>query len=576
MNEFKVKKGLIVQGSGSTILDIQGSQGQLFSVTDSLSGSLFSVNDISGIPIMEVFSDNRVNLGTFNAEAIKVSGSFATMTGSLFGTASWAVTASNARTASNIGPAITSNVNNYLLTATGTGTIDGESRLTFDGTTFMVFGNTQVTGSIIATQGITGSLFGTASWANNAVNASTATSANTLTNTRTIWGQNFNGSANITGNLTSVGTISGSAGVDLDIIAGAGARVTLMNPGADAVRFGTGNTVRWVVDGPTGNLISVGAQTITTNTGNLTLATDAGNGNILLTPNGTGRVGIGTTTPTSASLTVNGNVWATSFTGSLFGTASWANNATNVTITTQNTTPVTYNIVFTGGTSGNNSLNVDSTTLTYNPSTSTLTTGYVVGTGIIGDSYLTISSGVGMFNDGGDLALGDYNGEGYSTGIFGTNGNQALSIQETTIYQYVPTSFYNFLGTGSVNGEIAHWGAGSVTAGNLYYYDSSGNWTAADADAESTSTGLLGIARATGTAGTVGMLLRGHARFTANSSYTGTTTTGAKLYASTTAGAFSQTAPTGTGKVVRIIGYVQSTSQDQIYFCPDNTWVTLA
>ena len=74
-NEFKVRKGLIVQGSGSIILDIQGSQGELFSVTDSLSGSLFSVNDISGIPIMEVFSDNTIKLGTFNQEAIIVSGS---------------------------------------------------------------------------------------------------------------------------------------------------------------------------------------------------------------------------------------------------------------------------------------------------------------------------------------------------------------------------------------------------------------------------------------------------------------------------------------------------------------------
>lgn len=94
MNEFKVRKGLIVQGSGSTLLDIQGSQGQLFSVTDSLTGSLFSVNDISGMPIMEVFSDDRINLGTFNAEAIKVSGSTASVTGSLLGTASFAQTAS--------------------------------------------------------------------------------------------------------------------------------------------------------------------------------------------------------------------------------------------------------------------------------------------------------------------------------------------------------------------------------------------------------------------------------------------------------------------------------------------------
>ena len=90
-NEFRVRKKLIVNGSGSTILDVQGSQGQLFSITDSLSGSLFSVKDISGIPVMEAFSDDTVNIGTFNAEAIKVSGSFARITGSLLGTASYAV-----------------------------------------------------------------------------------------------------------------------------------------------------------------------------------------------------------------------------------------------------------------------------------------------------------------------------------------------------------------------------------------------------------------------------------------------------------------------------------------------------
>lgn len=46
------------------------------------------------------------------------------------------------------------------------------------------------------------------------------------------------------------------------------------------------------------------------------------------------KFGIGTITPTSASLTVEGNVWATSFTGSLLGTASWANNATTASFVT--------------------------------------------------------------------------------------------------------------------------------------------------------------------------------------------------------------------------------------------------
>jgi len=54
-----------IYGSGSTtpIFRIQGSAGELFSVTDSLVGELFAVNDISGIPILQVHSDNRIILG---------------------------------------------------------------------------------------------------------------------------------------------------------------------------------------------------------------------------------------------------------------------------------------------------------------------------------------------------------------------------------------------------------------------------------------------------------------------------------------------------------------------------------
>jgi len=44
-----------------------GANGSLFSIADSLSGSLMSVNDISGLPAFEVFSDNRVIVGQFGA-----------------------------------------------------------------------------------------------------------------------------------------------------------------------------------------------------------------------------------------------------------------------------------------------------------------------------------------------------------------------------------------------------------------------------------------------------------------------------------------------------------------------------
>ncbi len=56
---------LSVIGSGSTVFDIEGSVGTLFSAIDSLSGSLMSVTDASGIPILEVFSDATVEAKGF-------------------------------------------------------------------------------------------------------------------------------------------------------------------------------------------------------------------------------------------------------------------------------------------------------------------------------------------------------------------------------------------------------------------------------------------------------------------------------------------------------------------------------
>ncbi len=65
---------LTVIGSGnsttSPIFSVQGSSGELFSVSDSLTGSLFSVNDISGLPILEVFSDNTILWGSYLAPSL--------------------------------------------------------------------------------------------------------------------------------------------------------------------------------------------------------------------------------------------------------------------------------------------------------------------------------------------------------------------------------------------------------------------------------------------------------------------------------------------------------------------------
>jgi hypothetical protein len=80
---------LVVEDSGSVAF--YGDSGSLFGISDSLSGSLMSVNDISGFPILEVTSDDTVTMGTWNqntlVQKLSVSGNIS---------ASGDVTASNA------------------------------------------------------------------------------------------------------------------------------------------------------------------------------------------------------------------------------------------------------------------------------------------------------------------------------------------------------------------------------------------------------------------------------------------------------------------------------------------------
>jgi hypothetical protein len=65
---------LNIIGSGSSttepIVGISGSSGQLFTIKDSLVGSLFSVNNISSIPVLEVFDNDTVLMGNFSAPGL--------------------------------------------------------------------------------------------------------------------------------------------------------------------------------------------------------------------------------------------------------------------------------------------------------------------------------------------------------------------------------------------------------------------------------------------------------------------------------------------------------------------------
>ena len=51
-------------------VSIEGTNGQLFSVTDSMTGTIFSVNDVSGIPSIEVLDNGTIRLGAYGGSVV--------------------------------------------------------------------------------------------------------------------------------------------------------------------------------------------------------------------------------------------------------------------------------------------------------------------------------------------------------------------------------------------------------------------------------------------------------------------------------------------------------------------------
>ena len=66
-SEFTDKLTLTSSTSGSTIFDIQGTSGQLFSITDDLTGDLFAVSDSSGVPIFNVNASGAITMDTLSS-----------------------------------------------------------------------------------------------------------------------------------------------------------------------------------------------------------------------------------------------------------------------------------------------------------------------------------------------------------------------------------------------------------------------------------------------------------------------------------------------------------------------------
>ena len=152
-------------GSGSNIFTVDGTNGRLFSVSDEMSGSVFSANLVSGLPVIEAFSDNIVKIGAY-ADPIIISGS-GMISGSSASTASFGhyanISASVAAAGFGSGggggavSAVANGSNNRIATFSSADALNGEANLTFDGSTLGVTGAITATGNISSSLTSTGS-----------------------------------------------------------------------------------------------------------------------------------------------------------------------------------------------------------------------------------------------------------------------------------------------------------------------------------------------------------------------------------------------------------------------------------
>ena len=121
---------------------------------------------------------------------------------------------------------------------------------------------------------------------------------------------------------------------------------------------------------------------------------------------------------------------------------------------------------------------------------------------------------------------------------------------------------------GSFEGHVVKFGSDTLVALKFYVYTSSG-WTAVDADTESKTKGLFGLALGTSSA-TNGLLTYGIIESSGFSSFSA----GDTLYISTTEGAITSTAPTGSGDFVRVVGY--GLGSNRIFIRPSEDYIELS
>ncbi len=355
---------LFVSGSGNVgigasrpagKLDVTGVSGSLLLVTDTITGSLFSVNNVSGLPLFEVFSDSRIFAGGYNTNALAVSGSrvavgtIPTNTISLLVSGSstsadqaMVVKAGVAAPTTNILD-IQSNTGVSYLTVSGSGNV-GVGTSSFTGRFFVSGSSTAAIPTMIVREGVAVPFGGVGTFD---VQNSAGTSLLFVSGSGTV-GINTNNpqsaqlyvSSSLTGNAASALIIGGQVlGVSLNTYKGQTQLFQLANGTTEVMRLNSAANVGIGTGTYTARLFVSGSSTATTPTivarGGVASPTgpilDVQNylGATILVASGSGNVGIGTSNPT-APLNVFGT--STAAPSSTVGIVRFLGSATNALI----------------------------------------------------------------------------------------------------------------------------------------------------------------------------------------------------------------------------------------------------
>jgi hypothetical protein len=181
-----------------------------------------------------------------------------------------------------------------------------------------------------------------------------------------------------------------------------------------------------------------------------------------------------------------------------------------------------------------------------------------------GNNYIVIRAPAALT---GNTVLLLPDGDGSANQVIKTDGAGNLSWTDSVVHEISGTT----AGDVGAGAEIVYFGGGTVAAGVIYYYNGT-DWVITNANAAATSTGLLGVALAAGTAGSVGMCIRGMVNLITDS----TGDAGDVLWLEVaTDGRAADAPPTGDNDIARVIGYCLNSDGRRIFFNPDNTWLEI-